>query len=128
MSPVAKHPYMGAPKVNIAEVMSPMTKEARSDRSAMKTVTITATCSRPEVRRLMQATTDELQYVGLSVVTKEPQGSSASLSNRSDGTKLVTITASCPANEVGRLMEMASDTLGSVSFTVCPSVEQSVGG
>ena len=127
MSTMAKPPYMGAPTVNIAEVASPMTEEGKSDRSSKKTVTITATCSRPEVRRLMQATTDELQYVDFSVVTKEPQGSHASLSNRSDGTRLVIITASCPANEVGRLMEMASDTLGSVNFTVCPSVEEPVG-
>lgn len=124
---MAKHPYMGAPTVSIAEVVSPMIEEAKSARSSKKTVTITATCSRPEVRRLMQATTDELQYVGFSVVTKESQGSHANPSNRSDGTKLVIITATCPAKEVGRLMEMASDTLGSVSFTVCPSVEQYVG-
>ena len=127
MNSMAKPPYIGAPTVNIAEVASPMIEEAKSDRSSKKTVTITATCSRPEVRRLMQATTDELQYVGFSVVTKELQSPPASSSNRADGTKLVIITATCPANEVGRLMEMASDTLGTVSFTVCPSVEQSVG-
>ena len=64
----------------------------------------------------MQVTAQELQYIDFSVTSSQR--------SRLGDTKHVVITATCPAKELGRLMEMASDTLGSVSFSVCPSVEQ----
>lgn len=112
--------YTDAPTVNVAEVV-PSTESVKIDRNMKKTVTITAPCSRTQLRRLMQATTDGLQYIDFSVTSREPHGASDGPGTGPDGTKLIVITASCPAHEVGRLMEMASDTLGSVSFSVCPS-------
>ena len=112
--------YSDAPTVNVAEIV-PMTETVEKDQIVKKTVTITATCSRIELRRLMQATTDELQYIDFSITSREPRSASADQGTGPDGMKLIVITAACPAHEVGRLMEMASDTLGSVSFSVCPS-------
>ena len=112
--------YSNPTTVNITE-LSPMAETPKNDRNIKKTVTITATCTRPEIRRLMQATTDELEYIDFSVTSTEPHALPSGPGPWLEGTKFVVMTASCSAHEVGRLMEMASDTLGSVSFSVCPS-------
>lgn len=117
-------PYAGPGHVNFE--VDTMAKQPKSDHNIKKTVTITATCSRSEVRRLMQATTDELQYIDFSVTTRDLPALAASERNSLDGTKTVVITALCPGDEAGRLMEMASDTLGSVSFTVSRCVDRIV--
>ncbi|KAL8881351.1 MAG: hypothetical protein Q9198_001434 [Flavoplaca austrocitrina] len=107
--PSLKHPFTLA---EVAEV--PNTTTGRTGNyTRKKTVTIRSTCSRAEVRRLMQATADELQHIDFSVTSRESRLSSGSRPARGEGAKDVVITASCPSNEVGRLMEMASDVLGS---------------
>ena len=116
--PSLQHPFTLA---EVAEV--PNTTGRTGNYTRKKTVTIRSTCSRAEVRRLMQATADELQHIDFSVTSRESRLSLGSQPARGEGAKDVVITASCPSNEVGRLMEMASDVLGSVTFFVCSSRE-----
>lgn len=72
----------------------------------------------------MQMTAQELQYIDFSVTSSQRNSTPANQRSRLGDTKHVVITATCPAKELGRLMEMASDTLGSVSFSVCPSADK----
>ncbi|KAL8786791.1 MAG: hypothetical protein Q9195_008049 [Heterodermia aff. obscurata] len=115
--------FYGLPTTNLAEVPAP-TGDSTLDCKTKKSVTITATCSRAEIQRLMQMTAQELQYIDFSVTSSQRNAKSTSQRSRLGDTKHVVITATCPAKELGRLMEMASDTLGSVSFSVCPSVDK----
>ncbi|KAL8827909.1 MAG: hypothetical protein Q9191_002898 [Dirinaria sp. TL-2023a] len=100
------------------------TREATDDQNAKKTVTITATCSRAEIRQLMQTTAEELQYINFTITSSQRCPSPKSPGPSQEEIRHVVITTTCPATKLGRLMEMVSDTLGSVSFSVCPSVDK----
>ncbi|KAL8766519.1 MAG: hypothetical protein Q9209_006735 [Squamulea sp. 1 TL-2023] len=98
-----------------------VTKDATSSYTSRKTVTIRSTCSGAEVRRLMHTTANELQYIDFCVTSRESNSPPGSRSTSHGGTREVVITTSCPVNDLGRLMGMASAVLGSVTFSIGPS-------
>ena len=83
-----------------------------------KQVVISATCSNQELRNLIQTTAEALESVSFSITSQNPLSATQSLQSLDGGLRHIVITASCLPDKLGKLMQMVTDTMGSVSFTV----------
>ena len=101
---------------------APPAFESSSSKVNRKQVVIAATCSNTELRKLMQTIAEVLDSVSFSITS---HGASSTIESPTfyDGeSRYIVVTASCLSNELGKLMQMVTDTMGFVSFTVSSDI------
>lgn len=92
--------------------------ESSASKDLKKQVIIAATCSNRELQNLIQTTAEALESVSFSITSQSSLPTSGSFPLLEGGSRHIFITASCLPNKLGKLMQMVTDTMGSVSFTV----------
>ena len=92
--------------------------DSSASRETRKQVVIAATCPNSELRNLLQTTADALESVSFSITSQSPSSTTEISPSLEGGSRYIIITAYCLANELGKLMQMVTDKMGSVSFTV----------
>ena len=97
---------------------TPATTDLSAGKEVRKQIAIAATCSNTELRNLIQTTTEALESVSFSITSQNHPATIESPQSLESGSRHIVITASCLPKELGKLMQVVTDTMGSVSFTV----------